>query len=319
MGEFTIHKNNVKPIDNYVKLSIVTPIYKNDPSPLLNKLLFEINNNNGFENTELLIVDDGSNDATITKIIHEKINLAKCPCTFIEFHKNKGRSFARNALIENSKGGHILFLDSDMLPDNDEFLRTWLGFIDKTNPTIAYGGYSLKQVPNDKKLELGRALAGSLDCLSADERNYRGPLAVATSNLLVRRDVVIKVPFDCDFVGWGWEDIDWALRANNAQFAVVHFENSATHLGIDEPEIILEKFKHAGPNFKHITSRHPEMLSLNSTKAARFIAKLPILISLAPLVKKIALCDFLPVNLRAKSARAWRAIWAANSLINNAS
>lgn len=316
MGEFTIHKNEINNDDKNIILSIVTPVYKNDPSPLLDKLIYEINNFSGFENTELLIVDDGSNDEKIRKIILERIKNAKISCKLIEFHANKGRSFARNALIENSKGNHILFLDSDMLPDNDDFLRTWLGFIAKTNPTIAYGGYSLKQVPNHKNLELGRALAGSIDCLSADERNYRGPLAVATSNLLVRRDVVIAVPFDCDFVGWGWEDVDWALRANRAQFAVVHYENAATHLGIDEPEIILEKFKHAGPNFKHITNRHPEMLSLNSTKAARIIAKMPFLIAMAPLAKKIALCDKLPIKFRSKSARAWRAIWAANSLID---
>lgn len=314
MGELTIHKNKIKEAKSGIILSIVTPVYKNDPSPLLDKLLFEINNNAGFENTELLIVDDGSQSVEITSIITERMNEAKIPYKFIEFHKNRGRSLARNSLIENSKGEYILFLDSDMLPDCDDFIRKWLEFIENTAPTIAYGGYSLKQVPNDKKLALGRALASSSDCLSAEERNFRGPIAVATSNLLVRRDIVLAVPFDCGFVGWGWEDVDWALRANQAEYAIVHFENPATHMGIDEPEIILKKFKFAGPNFKHITERHPEMLSLKSTKAARLLAKFSILTKLAPLTQMIAMNDNLPISLRSKSARAWRAIWAAKSL-----
>ncbi len=297
-----------------LKIAIVTPVYKNDPSPLLDAIVKELTTSEIKNDIEFVLIDDGSQDSSLSQILEEKIMAMPIAALFLQFKQNCGRSAARNALIENSVAPYILFLDSDMLPDCPNFIAKWRDFIDRTGPTIAYGGFSMRQASQEKKYALARELAGRIDCLNALERNERGPVAVATSNLLVRREIMQLVPFDNGFVGWGWEDVDWALRANAAKYAVVHFENAATHLGIDAAEVILHKFKNAAPNFRHITSRHPQMLYLGSTRLARWFSHIPLLTLFAPIAKWFALCEALPVKIRAAGARLWRIIWAANSL-----
>lgn len=315
MEKANIYTNSHFPCKAPIKLSIVTPIYKNDPSPLLAKISDEINNSNFDKNIELICVDDGSKSPELIEKIKSHLDKISIAAKLVAFVENQGRSAARNALIENSNGAFLLFLDSDMLPDCPNFIAKWLDFIDNSAPTIAYGGFSTAQIEDNKELALAKELAGHTDCLSAMERNERGPLAVATSNLLVRRDIVQEVPFDCGFKGWGWEDVDWALRAHQAKFAIVHFENSATHLGLDIPEVLLDKLAQAGPNFRHIAMRHPQMLKLQSTKAARLIAKLPFLVSFAPALKYLILETNLPIKLKANLARLWRATHAAKSIL----
>lgn len=313
-SKVTKTRNEIQIIPSQLKLAIVTPVYKNDPSALLNSIENELRNADYRTQIEFILVDDGSNQKELSDKLKSHINTMPVSSMLIEFLENQGRSAARNALIENSIAPFILFLDSDMLPDCPKFILKWLEFIERTSPTIAYGGFSMLQAPKDKRYDLARELASRIDCLNAQERNERGPVAVATSNLLVRRDIMEKVPFDNGFVGWGWEDVDWAFRANAAKYAVVHFENPATHLGLDEAKVILEKFKNAGPNFKHITSRHPQMEHLGSTRLAQIFSKIPFLVKFAPFVGFIANWESLPLKIRAKAARFWRVIWAANSL-----
>ena len=295
-------------------LSIVSPTYKYDPSELLDKLRNETSNNPSLNNIEIIMIDDGSKDTELVEKIKSKIMQFEVSATLIAMKINKGRSFARNRLIEYSRGGYLLFLDADMLPDSEDFIAKWLELIERTSPTIAYGGFTMVQASKDKKYALARELAGGSDCLNATERSLRGPIAVATSNLLVRRDVMQTIPFDCGFVGWGWEDVDWALRASEQNYAVSHVEIPATHLGLDEDKIILEKFAKAGPNFKHITERHPDMWHLTSAKTALLAAKLPMLRIFTKPTHFIATFKIVPTKLRAFAARIYRALWAAISL-----
>lgn len=309
------YRNDVPLLAGELKIAIVTPVYKNDPSPLLNAIANELRNADYKNKIELVLVDDGSKMPELSELIKTRLLSMPVSALSLEFTQNQGRSSARNALIENSIAPYLLFLDSDMLPDCPNFIFKWLEFIERTKPTIAYGGFSMLQASKEPKFALARELASRIDCLNALERNERGSVAVATSNLLVRRDIMEEVPFDNGFVGWGWEDVDWALRANAAKYAVVHYENAATHLGIDEAELILHKFKHAGPNFCHITTRHPQMLHLGSTKLAIYLSKIPFLTMLAPIAKWFAINEIVPIKLRARAARFWRVIWAANSLV----
>lgn len=302
-------------IDN-IAMSIVTPVYKNDPSLLLQSLLNEANKTSNNLRTEIIIIDDGSDSSELVKLINKFVLEFNIPVKFISLIKNMGRSFARNKLMEEAKGNYILFLDSDMLPDNDNFIKKWVDLIDEKSPEIAFGGFTILQASDDKKYDLAKELASKSDCINAKERTKRGALAVATSNLLVRKDIMQTIPFDCGFSGWGWEDVDWALRANSSGFNVIHYENSATHMGLDEANDLLKKLKNAGPNFKLILERHPEMEKLDTTKASRKLAKIPFATAAAPIISLAVQQEFLPVKLRAFALRVWRALWAAKALNN---
>jgi glycosyltransferase involved in cell wall biosynthesis len=288
-------------------LSIVTPFHKNDP-----KLLLEIMaaQSEGLD-VELIIVDDGSKDEGLTQIAKERVDRFPAPAMLITFHQNKGRSGARNRLIEEARAPYILFLDSDMAPDSPHFLANWLDLIERQKPEIAYGGYTTLQVPNLPELALARALAERGDCHSAAERTPRGALAVATSNLLVRADIMAEVSFDSDFSGWGWEDVDWALRAQKAGYKVSHVEIPATHMGLDIAPVLLDKFAKAGPNARLIMARHPDMAQTRGSKLAQILGLIPFRGALKAIMGSLAKNEGLPLGLRSWAARMWRALWAA--------
>jgi glycosyltransferase involved in cell wall biosynthesis len=302
----TLYSNQVPELETPA-LSIVTPVHKNDPSLLLQLLTDQ---SEGLA-VELVIVDDGSGSDDLTNIAKAAVDRFPAPATLITFITNKGRSAARNRLIDQARAPYILFLDSDMAPDSPSFVRDWLELIDRAAPAIAYGGFTTKQVPELPQLALARALAERGDCHGPRERIRRGALAVATSNLLVRADIMREVSFDSDFTGWGWEDVDWALRAAKANYAISHVPIPATHMGLDEPAVLLDKFAKAGPNFRRIVMRHPDMQTTKGTKLAKFFGYLPFQGIVRRLLYATAMNDRIPIEWRSRAARGWRALWAS--------
>lgn len=303
----TLHTNKLAPSDD-VALSIVTPFHKNDPSLLLEILARQSKG----KNIELIIVDDGSALPSLTNAVVSLVDAFPAPACLITLHANKGRAGARNRLIQQAQAPYILFLDSDMAPDFDHFVLDWLNLIESTAPNIAYGGFTTKQVPDLPELALARTLAERIDCQNASERVARGGLSVATSNLLVRADIMAKVSFDSDFSGWGWEDVDWALRAAKAGYSISHVDIPATHMGLDVPEVLLEKFAKAGPNFRLIASRHPDMQTTKGSQFASILGKLPLQTLIRKFVRALALSEAVPLVWRGRAARVWRALWAAS-------
>ena len=83
---------------------------------------------------------------------------------------------------------------------------------------------------------------------------------VYTSNLLVRRDVFEAEAFDGAFTGWGWEDVEWAMRVSR-RWPVLHIDNPATHMGLDTVEQLAGKYEQSAGNFARVVARHPDVVS----------------------------------------------------------
>ncbi|MFM1977469.1 MAG: hypothetical protein RL145_2315 [Pseudomonadota bacterium] len=305
----TIFTNGAK-ADGPLALSIATPFFRNDPSALLDILSSQM----AGEAVELIVVDDGSGDPSLTAKLEATLHPLSVPASLITLHQNQGRSAARNRLIAAAKAPVILFLDSDMAPDAASFVADWLKLARDPTTEIAYGGFSTLQVPDCAALALAKLVAEKADCASAQERQSRGALAVATSNLMVRKTILDETPFDAGFSGWGWEDVDWALRADAKGHAVRHVDIPATHLGLDDAATLLDKFAKAGPNFRKMVERHPSMATLPGTKLAQTLARVPGRTLIKAVLKALVLSEALPLGLRALGARLWRALWAADAL-----
>lgn len=102
-------------------LSIIVPAYNAERfiEKTLNMLI-----NQGLENTEVIIINDGSKDKT--QEIVEQIACGNKAIKLI-FQENKGESGARNTGIENSNGDYLYFLDCD-----DSLKKGSLDFFRKT-------------------------------------------------------------------------------------------------------------------------------------------------------------------------------------------
>ena len=282
------------------RLSVLIPTYRDDPSALLKAL-----DERGVS-AEIVLLDDGGGDSALTQRMAGRIEKLKLPARLIVLSPNEGRAKGRNRLARHARGGHFLFLDSDMLPDPRDFLARWSAVAEDDVP-VAFGGFTLDQTPRRPEHELHRAMALKSDCTPAPERAREPEKHVFTSNLLVRRDVFETIGFDEGFAGWGWEDVEWAMRVARVH-PILHIDNSATHLGLDTAPALAAKYEQSAANFARVVQSHFAVVSgYPSYRVARMLKPLPLRGAWRPMLKSLALNEAAPTRLRAFALRLYRA------------
>mgnify|MGYP002632483426 FL=1 len=293
-------------------VSVLIPFLRDDPAELLGLLDEEAAAVDGA--VEIVVLDDGTRDAALTARLAGQVKAMALPVRLITLPSNEGRSIGRNRLASAARGGSLLFLDSDMRPDHRRFLRDWADLAAREDPAVAFGGFSLLQAPTDARFAVHRAMAAKSECVPYTERARQPEKYVYTSNLLVRRDVFESEAFDPGFTGWGWEDVEWAMRVSR-RFRVVHLDNAATHMGLDTVASLAGKYEQSAPNFGRMARRHPEIVAgYPSYKAARLLKRLPGLPGLRRMMRRGADTDWLPVGARAFSLRLFRAALYADAV-----
>lgn len=250
-------------------LSVAIPFHKHDPSALLARLGVAP------PDVEIVLLDDGTGSAEMLSGLMQAAERLHAPARIVVWSQNGGRASARNRLIAEARGEYVLFLDADMAPESPRFLATWLGIIRTQRPYVAFGGLSLHNVARTPETALHHGLFARSDCRAARARMRSAAQFTATSNLLVRRDFLAANPFDAEFAGWGFEDVDWALNA--AKHApILHVDNAAAHAGLDNVETLMRKFAEAGPNFARLARKHPNEVSrFAAHRAARLLRWAP--------------------------------------------
>ena len=145
------------------------------------------------------------------------------------------------------------------------------------------------------------------DCTPAPERAKAPEKHIFTSNLLVRRDVLETVAFDEAFTGWGWEDVEWAMRVARLH-PILHIDNTASHLGLDTVAVLASKYEQSAANFARVVAAHREVVSAYpSYRVAKALKPLPLKGVWRPWLKSIALAEAAPTPLRAFALRLYRA------------
>ncbi len=293
-------------------VSVLIPFLRDDPAELLNLLDEEAASVGGA--VEIVVLDDGTRDAALTARLAGQIKAMALPVRLITLTVNEGRSVGRNRLASAARGGSLLFLDSDMRPDHRRFLRDWADLAAREDPAVAFGGFSLLQAPTDARFAVHRAMAAKSECVPWMERARQPEKYVYTSNLLVRRDVFEAEAFDPGFTGWGWEDVEWAMRVSR-RFRVVHLDNAATHMGLDTVASLAGKYEQSAPNFARMAERHPAIVAAYpSYRAARLLKRLPGLPGFRRMMRRGAETGWLPVAARAFSLRLYRAALYADAV-----
>lgn len=289
-------------------LSVLIPFMRDDPCGLLQAL------DGPSTGAEVILLDDGTNDAALSARVAAKVQSLSIPCRMVTLSANEGRAKGRNRLVSQARARTFLFLDSDMLPDSPEFLANWLRLIETEAPAVAFGGFSLDQAPPRPEHAIHRAMALHGDCAGAAERRLSPEKYVFTSNLLVQREVFEAEGFDEGFTGWGWEDVEWAMRVSR-RWPITHVDNTATHLGLDTARSLAAKYEQSTENFRRVVQRHFGIVSAYpSYKIARLLKAAPLRGLWRPWLKAIACADFLPVRPRAFSLRLYRAALYAEAV-----
>lgn len=287
--------------DAQAELSVLIPFKGDDPTRLLAALDRETGP------VEVVVLDDGTASPDLTARVEAVARGMTLPCRLVTLSANEGRAKGRNRLAARSRARVLLFLDSDMVPDHADFLGRWLTLARDEDPAVAFGGFSLDQAPPDPRHALHRAMALKSDCLPAAERRHAPEKNLFTSNLLVRRDVFLAEAFDESFAGWGWEDVEWGMRVAR-RWPIAHVDNTATHLGLDPPEVLAAKYEQSAGNFARVAKAHPQVVAAYpSYRVAKALKAAPLRGLWRPLLKRLALTGAAPLPARAVALRAYRA------------
>ena len=286
------------------RLSVLTPFFRDDPRPLIAALAAEAEARDGA--VELVLLDDRGGDSALSAAVSETVAALPVPAALLTPERNEGRAKGRNRLSAAARARHLLFVDSDMLPDAPDFLRRWLAEAEADAP-VAFGGFSLDQARPEPRHRLHHALQLGAECLPAADRARNPAKHVFTSNLLVRRDVLEAEPFDESFSGWGWEDVEWGARVAG-RFGVRHIDNPASHLGLDTAAALAAKYEQSPANFARLLARHPEMVrGFPSYRAARMLRRLPARAPLRRGLKALVLAEAAPLRARTAAMRLYKA------------
>jgi glycosyltransferase involved in cell wall biosynthesis len=252
-------------------LSILIPVYNWDIRELLQKIHTQAERLLPMYRIEILVMDDGSEEPENNRAFAEKLPLAR----FTAFPENRGRVVLRNLLLDEAEGDYVLFLDADMLPDHDTFLRTYVEKALAGNDIIC-GGISYRQIRHLREdFSFYYYKSRKTEAVPVILRNRQPWRYLFTSNILLRRTILDVIRFDSRFSGYGFEDIEWAIRLGKF-YEITHIENSCSHMGLMTKPEAYAKMSQSIENYALLLSLHPEITAGSSaTKAVSLLKVLP--------------------------------------------
>jgi hypothetical protein len=215
-------------------LSILIPTYNYNAFPLVSAIYRQIAKTNvAFE---ILCLDDAS-----TVIFAENDQINTLPnCRYELLQNNIGRSKIRNLLAKKAAFDWMLFLDADVLPKSDDFMATYLPYLDE-EVKIVNGGL-LYQNDKPEKSKLLRWVYGkNREALPYTKREEKRYLSFLTLNFIIHKKVFEKAIFNESIPNLRHEDTLFSYNLMQKNIKVVHIDNPIYHLGLDTFSDMIKK------------------------------------------------------------------------------
>lgn len=225
-----------------MEMSVVIPTYNN--REVLRETIRALQRQTlGAELYEIVVVDDGSTDGTAEMLA--ELSTGPGPVVRCVTQPNRGRSAARNLGIGSARGRIVVFLDSDLWA-TPTLLAEHLNHY----PAGVTGrGVQGRTVTHpDARVTAFMQVKEMTPDLTIRRRRDLSPFHVTTRNSsMLRRDVLDAGGFDETFSGYGWEDIELAIRMHARG---VRFEYEPQALGyhhhVEDLPGVREKLRQAG-------------------------------------------------------------------------
>jgi glycosyltransferase involved in cell wall biosynthesis len=185
---------------------------------------------------EIIVLDDGSQKFQIE---NNKINEFQF-CTYEILKVNIGRSAIRNLLAKKAAFENLLFLDSDTIPIDTNFISNYLLQI-TTSEKIVSGGILYPELKPKESQSLRWKYGNSREALLAKVRNESPYLRLLTLNFMIKKSVFKKVSFNETIPNLRHEDTLFSYNLKQQNICVEHFDNPVYHLGLDDFEVAINK------------------------------------------------------------------------------
>lgn len=271
-------------------LSILIPVYNYNVYPLVSELYkqcleCEIE-------FEIIVYNDGG-----TQFEHENLKIKELVyCNYISSSKNKGRTQARNTLSNSAKFQCLLFLDADVIPSTNLFIKNYLDCILESNYDVLIGGCSYKIESLNEHNHLRFYYGTKREQQSALTRNQKKYAYILSGNMLIKKKVFESVNYKEAEKYYGM-DIFLSYNLMMNRNTVYHIDNSVYHLGLENDTVFFEKCLASVKSRKETLLHMPRIEEINSLiKYYKILNKYKItgltkllFLLLKPLLKKLIL------------------------------
>ncbi|MBT6069147.1 glycosyltransferase family 2 protein [Candidatus Peregrinibacteria bacterium] len=248
---------------------------------------------------EVIVVDDGSNDDGTTKDIVEEFQKKNSNFKYI-WQENQKQGAARNNGIKHTEGEIVLFIGDDIIPAQTDFLEQHLrlheahpeetygvlGFTDwhpdlkqngqisdfmkwLTNGSCVLGRYGGHQFAYEKlKKGPGGIRPGETNGAKQKETIQANYNFFYTSNISLKRSLLLKEQFDKDFGEYGWEDIELGYRLEKKYNFKLLYNPQAIgwHHHVITEESLAPRMRKIAESAYIIDKKYPELKKIPSKK-----------------------------------------------------
>lgn len=227
------------------QLSILIPVYNDDASRLVAMLSDEARKISGLE-YEIIVYDDGSTDM---RSIESNQRLSQLPnCHYVYEPHHGCRAAMRNAMLRCGSYEWCLMVDVRLTPEHGDFLGRYL-HADADGCGAVCGGVVVRGGADEQRL-YRESLRFRYE--KYEERNHdmesrrRVPFqSFRTTNILCRRSVMQRVPYDESIIGYGYEDVMLGKSLEHSGIRVAHIDNAVAYTSFESNDRYMEKLEEA--------------------------------------------------------------------------
>ncbi|WP_339611818.1 glycosyltransferase, partial [uncultured Planktosalinus sp.] len=216
-------------------ISILIPTYNYNITTLVSSIASQME---GLEiDYEILVLDDASNDLEIKAKNKEITSITNC--YFLESSENKGRTATRQALAEKANYDRLLFMDADVLPKDNDFMKKF--GVEKQNYDVVFGGITYDEEKPEKEKILRWKYGKAREAKSVSERKKMPHLSIISQCFLIQKKVFLQANDFYDNV-YG-VDVLFAQNLEKMNAKVLHIDNPIVHLGLESSQSFINKSK----------------------------------------------------------------------------
>ncbi|HNV72739.1 MAG TPA: glycosyltransferase family 2 protein, partial [Candidatus Ozemobacteraceae bacterium] len=260
-------------IDMKPLISVLVPVYNWQVSRLSQALLAARKKVYADDLIEIRFLDDSSPNQSVQADNRRYFDtVSEWGVFYRELPENRGRAVVRNTLSMEAQGDWLLFLDADVVPDDELFLLNYCDVIRSDQADAVCGGTSYRQrTMTGRSYDFYVYLVSRAGEKDAGSRNMVPWRTVLTSNMLIKKILFETTPFDARFLGYGYEDQEWGIRLQH-KCRLLHIDNTVSHLGLQTKQEVYRKMRESVKNYHLLRRLHPEMFAASGiARIVRFL------------------------------------------------
>lgn len=206
---------------------------------------------------EIIACDDASDGQTL---LSDDLVSRFPKLKYIKNPVNLGRTLTRRKLAETAIFNNLLFLDADVLPVSNNFIKIYLPYLNKN--MAVFGGYAYEDTSIKPDNLLRYSFGKQREEAPASKRNEQPYCMVFSGNFLTNKAIFFEnnYPKNDNFYGL---DLYFGYSLYKNSVNVCHIDNPIYHLGLESDVVFFRKSLEAVKNRKVLLEDYSEIAMTN--------------------------------------------------------